>query len=134
MSFNEDVADPLLLKAGDVLLIPQPRILQVCLESLTHICTIDFAKKVQSILPLQSPLEGGVEVLVSGSGFVSPAYCKFGDVVSEATYVVDDVIVCSTPSQKNPGDFVFSVSDGKGGFVETSMLFHYTGSFSCRNV
>jgi LysM repeat protein len=109
VSFNEDVADPSLIKAGDILLIPVPRVVTVT-----------------SIEPSDTPLEGGVEVVLSGSGFVHPAYCQFGDHITRASYVTDEKVVCVTPEQKEPGFYPVSISDGKGGFITTPVNAHYS--------
>lgn len=109
VSFNPDVADPTLVKEGDVLFIPSPRVIQV-----------------HSVEPLESPLEGGADIVVSGAGFVYPAFCKFGDKLSRASYVVADKIVCPTPEQPDVGLFPFAVSDGRGNFREFPFYVRYT--------
>jgi len=109
VSFNEDVADPSMLQAGDVLFIPTPQMM-----------------KISTVSTLESPLEGGAEIVIKGSGFVYPAHCKFGDIITRATHVVEDTLVCVTPEQREPGLYALSVSDGKGGFQDSSLLFHYT--------
>lgn len=109
VAFNEWVADPMLLKTGDVLLIPRPRIVQIT-----------------RVAPLRSPLEGGVDIVVSGRGFVFPAFCKIGNIISPATHVVDDLVVCPAPAQKDPGSYDLLVSDGKEGFELTPFSIQYT--------
>ena len=76
--------------------------------------------------PSESGLEGGTEIVVTGTGFVFPGFCKFGAVVSRATYVVEDTLICTAPEQKDPGLFSFGISDGKGDFQDTGVLFHCT--------
>eukprot|EP00300_Choanocystis_sp_HF-7_P024547 c2602_g1_i1.p1 GENE.c2602_g1_i1~~c2602_g1_i1.p1 ORF type:complete len:1704 (-),score=279.63 c2602_g1_i1:25-5001(-) len=109
IGFNEQVADPLLIRPGDEIFIPGRRLVGVT-----------------GISPNQSSLEGGVDVLVTGLGFVFPAFCKFGNLITAATYVVDDVVVCPAPGQKDPGVYPFSVSNGRGGFDNTKFSFDYT--------
>eukprot|EP00300_Choanocystis_sp_HF-7_P022412 c21668_g1_i1.p1 GENE.c21668_g1_i1~~c21668_g1_i1.p1 ORF type:complete len:1594 (-),score=270.87 c21668_g1_i1:45-4733(-) len=109
VAFNEKVADPIMLKAGDTLLIPRPRGVQV-----------------KRVSPLFSELAGGDDVVISGMGFVAPTFCKFGAIIAQATYVVENMIICPSPEQKEPGSYPLYVSDGRGGYVTANVTYSYS--------
>ncbi|EFA80155.1 hypothetical protein PPL_06977 [Heterostelium album PN500] len=55
--------------------------------------------RVNSISPSMGPAGGGTLVYVSGSGFIktgSPV-CRFGNLTSQATYINDTMVSCSSP-------------------------------------
>lgn len=76
---------------------------------------------IYSVLPRAGPLSGGTAIRVIGTNFVDRPdglLCRFGDVVTMATYVSSEQIRCESPKQRySVATEVSRLTSGGTGYV-----------------
>lgn len=100
------------------------------LQSTTFHPGFDQAPRIFSIAPTSGALQGGTLLTIEGSGFVSGAKVKVGEIsCSQVTFVTDKTLTCLTPGH-GAGSVGITVINPDSQTVTLANGFQYFGSTS----